>query len=53
MCFWLLIFSFCYILRLDLEIRRIFYHNESDFDLKESEGRNFIKIPSGNFENGL
>lgn len=37
---------------LDLEIRRVYHQNESDFGLQGPEGQNFVKIPSGNFQNG-
>ncbi|XP_078381924.1 adhesion G protein-coupled receptor L4-like isoform X6 [Oculina patagonica] len=37
---------------VDLQVRRIFYQNESDFHLEEHKIQNFVRIPSGNFHNG-
>ena len=34
---------------LDLQVRRVFHQNETDFYLNETEG-NMIKIPAENFE---
>lgn len=47
----LLYFSYAFF--SDLQVRRNFYQNESDFRLEETKRQNFVRIPSGNFHNGL
>ncbi|XP_020617810.1 adhesion G protein-coupled receptor L4-like [Orbicella faveolata] len=36
----------------DLQLRKIFYQNESEFLLQETKGQNFVQIPAENFLNG-
>ncbi len=50
------LFFFCFlffVFYLDLQVRRNFYQNESDFRLEETKRQNFVRIPSRNFHNGL
>ena len=40
-------------LHIDIQVRKVFYQNESDFHLQEANGENFLRIPSANLDNGL
>ena len=46
-------FNFYCLFYLDLQLRKIFHPNESEFLLQEIEGQNFVQIPPENFHNGL